>query len=218
MGYNMAGKRRRRRRRRAGNWFSRLSIGKKIALCMGSLVLCLAASGVIFVAAKLGKLDTEEIDAADIQVNKEAEETGEGYTNVALFGIDSRSGELEKGTRTDCIIVASLNNKTKEVRMSSVYRDTLLDIKDGQTVKGTNFVNLRQAGDPVELGRAYSEQGADELVFLDITASHEGRKTFTELVKRIAANINIPFTVGGGVRTGRGPLARGSRESRASGS
>ena len=69
-----------------------------------------------------------------------------------------------------------------------------LDIKDGQTVKGTNFVNLRQAGDPVELGRAYSEQGADELVFLDITASHEGRKTFTELVKRIAANINIPFS------------------------
>ena len=74
-----------------------------------------------------------------------------------------------------------------------------LDIKDGQPVKGTNFVNLRQAGDPVELGRAYSEQGADELVFLDITASHEGRKTFTELVKRIAANINIPFTVGGGI-------------------
>ena len=74
-----------------------------------------------------------------------------------------------------------------------------LDIKDGQTVKGTNFVNLRQAGDPVELGRMYSEQGADELVFLDITASHEGRKTFTDLVKRVAANISIPFTVGGGI-------------------
>ena len=74
-----------------------------------------------------------------------------------------------------------------------------LDIKDGQTVKGTNFVNLRQAGDPVELARAYSGQGADELVFLDITASFEGRKTFTELVKRIAANISIPFTVGGGI-------------------
>ena len=74
-----------------------------------------------------------------------------------------------------------------------------LDIKDGQTVKGTNFVNLRQAGDPVELGHTYSEQGADELVFLDITASHEGRKTFTDLVKRVAANINIPFTVGGGI-------------------
>lgn len=74
-----------------------------------------------------------------------------------------------------------------------------MDIKDGQTVKGTNFVNLRQAGDPVELARAYSEQGADELVFLDITASFEGRKTFAELVKRIAANISIPFTVGGGI-------------------
>lgn len=74
-----------------------------------------------------------------------------------------------------------------------------LDIKDGKTVKGTNFVNLRQAGDPVELGKAYSEQGADELVYLDITASHEGRKTFTDLVKRIAAHINIPFTVGGGI-------------------
>lgn len=74
-----------------------------------------------------------------------------------------------------------------------------LDIKDGQTVKGVNFVNLKQVGDPVELARTYSEQGADELVFLDITASFEGRKTFTDLVKRIAANISIPFTVGGGI-------------------
>ena len=74
-----------------------------------------------------------------------------------------------------------------------------LDVKDGETVKGTNFVNLRKAGDPVELGKAYSEQGADELVFLDITASFEGRKTFTEMVKRVAREINIPFTVGGGV-------------------
>ena len=74
-----------------------------------------------------------------------------------------------------------------------------LDIKNGTTVKGTNFVNLREAGDPVELGKLYSEQGADELVYLDITASHEGRKTFTELVERIAREINIPFTVGGGI-------------------
>ena len=66
-------------------------------------------------------------------------------------------------------------------------------------MKGTNFVNLRQAGDPVELGKAYSRQGADELVYLDITASHEGRKTFTDLVKRVAAEIDIPFTVGGGI-------------------
>ncbi|MDD4515775.1 imidazole glycerol phosphate synthase subunit HisF [Massilibacteroides sp.] len=74
-----------------------------------------------------------------------------------------------------------------------------LDVKDGKTVKGVNFVNFRDAGDPVELGAQYSRQGADELVYLDITASHEGRKTFTELVKKVAANISIPFTVGGGI-------------------
>ena len=74
-----------------------------------------------------------------------------------------------------------------------------LDIKDGKTVKGINFVNFRDAGDPVELGAQYSREGADELVYLDITASHEGRKTFTELVKKVAANISIPFTVGGGI-------------------
>ena len=74
-----------------------------------------------------------------------------------------------------------------------------LDVKDGETVKGTNFVNLRRAGDPVELGKMYSAAGADELVFLDITASFEGRKTFTDMVTRVAEEINIPFTVGGGI-------------------
>ena len=68
-----------------------------------------------------------------------------------------------------------------------------LDVKDGETVKGINFVNLRSAGDPVELGKAYSEQGADELCFLDITASFEGRKTFTEMVTKVAQTLNIPF-------------------------
>lgn len=74
-----------------------------------------------------------------------------------------------------------------------------LDIKDGKVVKGINFENLRVAGDPVELAVHYSEQGADEIVFLDISASHEKRKTQTELVKKIAENINIPFTIGGGI-------------------
>ena len=74
-----------------------------------------------------------------------------------------------------------------------------LDIRDGQTVKGINFVNIINVGDPVELGKLYAEQGADELVFLDITATHEGRKTFVELVRRIAQNLDIPFTVGGGI-------------------
>lgn len=74
-----------------------------------------------------------------------------------------------------------------------------LDIKDGRTVKGTNFVDLRDAGDPVELGALYAREGADELVFLDITATNEKRKTLRELVNRIAHHINIPFTVGGGI-------------------
>lgn len=76
-----------------------------------------------------------------------------------------------------------------------------LDIKDGRTVKGTNFINLRDAGDPVELAASYALQGADELVFLDITATVERRKTLAELVKRVAHTINIPFTVGGGIKT-----------------
>lgn len=76
-----------------------------------------------------------------------------------------------------------------------------LDVKDGRTVKGTNFVNLRDAGDAVELAKIYSANGADELVFLDITATVEKRKTLSELVKKVAREINIPFTVGGGINT-----------------
>lgn len=74
-----------------------------------------------------------------------------------------------------------------------------LDVMDNRTVKGINFVGLRDAGDPVELGAAYSREGADELVFLDITATHEKRKTLTELAKRVAYHLDIPFTIGGGI-------------------
>jgi cyclase len=76
-----------------------------------------------------------------------------------------------------------------------------LDIKEGRTVKGVNFEGLRDAGDPVELAKLYSESGADELVFLDITATIEKRDTLVELVKRVAEQVNIPFTVGGGIRS-----------------
>ena len=76
-----------------------------------------------------------------------------------------------------------------------------LDVKDGRTVKGVNFVGLKDVGDAVELGCRYAEEGADELVYLDISATVEGRKTFTSLVERIAQKINIPFTVGGGIST-----------------
>lgn len=74
-----------------------------------------------------------------------------------------------------------------------------LDVKDGRTVKGTNFVGLRDAGDPVELATRYSDEGADELVFLDITATNDKRKTLVDLVRRVGRTINIPFTVGGGI-------------------
>jgi len=76
-----------------------------------------------------------------------------------------------------------------------------LDIKDGRTVKGVNFVDIRDAGDPIELAKKYTDEGADELVFLDITATIEKRKTLVELVSKIAKNINIPFTVGGGINS-----------------
>lgn len=76
-----------------------------------------------------------------------------------------------------------------------------LDVKDGRVVKGVSFVSLRDAGDPVELARFYDKQGADELVFLDISASHEGKETMVEVVKIVATELSIPFTVGGGIRT-----------------
>lgn len=76
-----------------------------------------------------------------------------------------------------------------------------LDVRDGRTVKGTNFVGLRDAGDPVELASRYCDEGADELTLLDISATNDGRKTLTDLVRQVAATINIPFTVGGGIST-----------------
>lgn len=82
-----------------------------------------------------------------------------------------------------------------------------LDVKDGRTVKGVNFVKLKDAGDPVEQGLKYAQQGADELVFLDITATSDKRKTMVELVNRVARNINIPFTVGGGITSVSDALA-----------
>ena len=76
-----------------------------------------------------------------------------------------------------------------------------LDVRDGRVVKGVNFVNIRDAGDPVELARFYSDQGADEIVFLDITATHEARKTVADVVERTAEQVFVPLTVGGGIRT-----------------
>lgn len=99
------------------------------------------------------------------------------------------------------LVITFVVSVVKTKRMLAKRIIPCLDIKNGQTVKGINFVGIKAVGDPVKLGAMYAEQGADELVFLDITATHEGRKTFVDLVKRIAREINIPFTVGGGIST-----------------
>ena len=105
-------------------------------MCCAAVLICVGGAGTAYVFAKWNKIDTQEIKADDLIINEEVKQKqnvdlGDGYTNVALFGVDSRDGNLGKGNRTDCIIVASLNNETKEIKMVSVYRDTLLDLSDG---------------------------------------------------------------------------------------
>ena len=131
----MAKRRYRRGRRKQGNWFTRMSFVKKLLLVFFVAILLMVGVGASYVGNKLSKLDTQELDPESLSITVEAQEAAEGYTNVALFGVDSREGELDKGTRTDCIIVASLNNETKEIKMISVYRDTVLDIKNGELQK-----------------------------------------------------------------------------------
>lgn len=136
----MARKRRRRRRKqmKLTQWFKKLSKKQKILLIAGVVVLCLLIAGVIYVASLFGKLDTQKIKEEDIFVNEELDETiGEGYTNFVLFGGDSRSGEVDRYLNTDTIIIVSLNNETREVKLVSVYRDTLLDLSNG-TIRKCN--------------------------------------------------------------------------------
>lgn len=129
-----------RRRRGAKNksWLKKMKTWQKILLCVGCVLILAVISAGMYVMAKWNKIDTQKIDAEDLVINQEVQvkkneelDLGEGYTNVALFGVDSRDGNLGKGNRTDCIIVASLNNETKEIKLVSVYRDTLLDLSDG---------------------------------------------------------------------------------------
>ena len=131
---------RRRGRRRAcaskGNWFTRMKMWQRVSLCAAAVLICLVFAGAAYVYAKWNKIDTQEIKADDLIINEEVKanqelDLGDGYTNVALFGVDSRDGNLGEGNRTDCIIIASLNNETKEIKMVSVYRDTLLDLSEG---------------------------------------------------------------------------------------
>lgn len=136
MSKNRIRRRHRRSRAKRGNWFTNMKLWQRILLIATVIVLCVFFSAVAYVYAKWSKIDTQDIKAEDIVINEEIKlnkelDLGEGYKNVALFGVDSRDGSLGKGNRTDCIIVASLNNETKEIKMVSVYRDTLLDLSEG---------------------------------------------------------------------------------------
>ena len=136
MSKNVRRRGRRRSRRKKGNWFTRMKMWQRVLVCFAGVLICLVGSAGLYVMAKWNKIDTQEIRAEDLIINEEVKQNkeidlGEGYTNVALFGVDSRDGNLGKGNRTDCIIVASLNNEIKEIKMVSVYRDTLLDLSEG---------------------------------------------------------------------------------------
>ncbi len=129
-------RRKQKNKSRFVQWFKALSKGKKAALIIGVIVLLLIIAAVLFVMSKFAKLDTQKIDEEEIQINKfEEDEVGVGYTNFVLFGGDSRKGNVDKDLNTDTIIVVSLNNETKEVKLVSVYRDTLLDVAKGSIQK-----------------------------------------------------------------------------------
>lgn len=128
----------RRGRRKKNRGFASWSLGKKIASIVGGTFLVVAAAGAVLLASKLAKIDTVELDADKLNISEEARQRGTGYLNVALFGVDSREGELEKDTRSDTIMIASLNRETLEVKISSVYRDTLLQQTDGTLNKANS--------------------------------------------------------------------------------
>ena len=139
----MTSKRRKniRKRRKARNknrfvaWFKGLSKGKKALLIGAVAILCLFTAAIIYVASIFGKLNTDDIKEEDIIVNELPETVGVGYTNFVLFGGDSRKGDVTKDLNTDSIIIVCLNNETKEVKLVSVYRDTLMDMTNGKIRK-----------------------------------------------------------------------------------
>lgn len=120
----------RRRGRRDKNGVASWSLGKKIGLTLGGTFLAVALIGVVIVASKMNKLNTEKLNTDKLNISDEVKHD-KGYTNIALFGLDSRENDLGKGNRSDTIMIASLNNETKEVKIVSVYRDTLLQMDDG---------------------------------------------------------------------------------------
>ena len=164
----------RRGRRSKNRGFASWSLGKKLGIILGGTMALVAVTGAVIVASKLSKIDrqTPTADAKELNVSEEARERGTGYLNVALFGVDSRKNELGKGTRSDAIMVASLNRETLEIKISSVFRDTLLEQDD----KSINKANA-----------AYSYGGPEEAVAvlnknLDMDIEHYVTVNFDALI------------------------------------
>ena len=128
----------RRGRRSKKRGFAAWSLGKKIGAILGGTVALVAAAGAVILASKLSKIETTELDSEALSISEEAKERGTGYLNVALFGVDSRDNELDGDTRSDTIMIASLNRETMEVKIVSVYRDTLMEQKDGTLNKANS--------------------------------------------------------------------------------
>lgn len=154
-------------------WFLHLTKGKKIALCSVGVIVCLVAAMGIYVAAKFGKMEHQEIPKEKIVVNDLEEDVGVGYTNFAVFGVDSREDEMEKGTRTDCLIVASLNNETKEVKLVSVYRDSFLDLSDGRLQKCNAAYSYGGAEQAINMLNMNLDLDIQDFVTVDFTAVSE---------------------------------------------
>lgn len=158
---------------RIRDWFLRLSRGKKIFLCSVGILFCLMAAVGIYVSAKFRKVERQEIPKEKIIVNDLEEDVGVGYTNFAVFGVDSREGEMEKGTRTDCLIVASMNNETKEVKLVSVYRDSFLDLSDGRLQKCNAAYSYGGAEQAINMLNMNLDLDIQDFVTVDFTAVSE---------------------------------------------
>ncbi len=167
---NVKGKKMKEKKGKTGNWFMRLSRGRQIALCTGWIFVCLVASAVLYVSAKLGKVEREVIPKEKIIINDLEEDVGVGYTNFAVFGVDSRDGEVAKGTRTDCLMIASLNNETKEVKLVSVYRDSLLNLSDGTLQKCNSAYSYGGAEQAINMLNMNLDLDIQDFVTVDFAA------------------------------------------------
>ena len=207
MSKNVRRRGRRRRRTRRGNWFTRMKVWQKVLVCMAGVLICLVGSAAIYVAAQWSRIDRQEVRADDLVINQEVMEKnanidlGEGYTNIALFGVDSRDGNLGEGNRTDMIIVASLNNETKEIRLVSVYRDTLLNLSEGTYQKcnaaysyggptiAINMLNMNldlDIEDYVTVDFGAISDMIDQLGGVEITIKEEELEAFNKYVTETA--------------------------------